>query len=211
MDIQVRKLAKKDNLSQVSKLIYETDNYIFPHFFGENTTLAKQILSCMIDSDTLYNRENIYVALVDEQIVGISVIVPSPVQINVSAFFEAFECAGASAEIDDAFQSVMKEYFIPMESHPDGFYIANICVEEFYRGKGIASAMIKQILASHYGEKDVYLDCLTTNQTAISVYESHGFEKLFEFSGFTEMPYFKMIKRASADLTDKPDESELEN
>ena len=44
MDIQVRKLTLDDNLSQVSKLIYETDNYIFPHFFGENKAIAKQIL-----------------------------------------------------------------------------------------------------------------------------------------------------------------------
>ena len=209
MDIQVRKLEKEDSLSQVSRLIYETDNFIFPHFFGHNVTLAKQILTCMIDKDTIYNRENIYVALVDEQIVGISVIAPSPVSINLGAFFEAFECAGATEEIDDAFQSVMKEYFIPMESHPDGYYIACLCVDEQYRGKGIASAMIGQILASHYGESDVYLDCLTDNQAAISVYESHGFERLFEFSGFTSMPYYKMIKRAPK--IEMPEESESEN
>lgn len=204
MDIQVRKLAIDDSLSRVSKLIYETDNYIFPHFFGESTVQAKQILSCMIEKDTIYNRDNIFVAIVDGQIVGVTVIAPSPVTINVGAFFESFECAGATSEIDEAFQEIMKEYFIPMESHPDGYYIASLCVDEQYRGQGIASAMTEQIINEYYNQKDIYLDCLSDNERAITVYESHGFEKLFEFSGFTGLTFYKMIRRANVkDLSEE--------
>lgn len=196
MDIQVRKLTLDDNFSQVSKLIYETDNYIFPHFFGENKAIAKQILVNMIKADTLYNINNICVALVDDEIIGVSVLAPSPVTINVAAFFEAFEQAGADAEIDEMFQTVMKEYFIPLEAHPDGYYIASLCVDEQYRGKGIAGAMVNHVLSSEYAEKDIYLDCLSDNERAISVYESHGFCKLFEFEGYTGLGYYKMIKKA---------------
>lgn len=196
MDIEVRKLASEDTLSQVTKLIYETDNYIFPHFFGESTSIAKQILVNMINADTIYNRDNICVAVLNGEVIGISVIAPSPISINVGAFFDAFQEAGADAEIDEAFESVMKEYFIPMETHPDGYYIACLCVDERYRGQGIAGAMLDFILKGEYSSKDVYLDCLADNSVAIAVYEAHGFRKLFEFSGFTGLKYYKMIKRS---------------
>ncbi|MBO5374579.1 MAG: GNAT family N-acetyltransferase [Clostridia bacterium] len=195
MDIQVRKLAEGDDLTQVSRLIYETDNYIFPHFFGQSTTSAKEILPFMIEADTIYNKNNIYIALLDNQIIAVIVIVPSPISINLGAFIDSFE--KANVMIDESFQKVMMEYFIPMEALPEGYYIANLCVDELYRGKGVGSAMLDLILEEIDKEKDVYLDCLTDNARAISVYEAHDFEKLFEFSGFTGLPYYKMIRRAS--------------
>jgi hypothetical protein len=48
--------------------------------------------------------------------------------------------------------------------------------------------------------KDVYLDCLSDNEVALNVYESHGFEKLVEYSGWTGLKYFKMIRRANRDI-----------
>ena len=194
MDIQVRKLAEGDDLTQVARLIYETDNYIFPHFFGQSTTSAQEILPFMIEADTIYNKNNIYVALLDNQIIAVIVIAPSPIFINLNAFIDSFEKAGAM--IDESFRRVMMEYFIPMETLPEGYYIANLCVEELYRGKGVGSAMLDLILDEIDKDKDIYLDCLTDNVRAVSVYESHGFEKLFEFSGFTGLPYYKMIRRA---------------
>ena len=194
MDIQVRKLQEGDNLSQVSRLIYETDNYIFPYFFGESATSAKEILPHMIERDTIYNKGNIYVATTSDQIVAIAVVAPSPISINVSAFVEAFDDAGAM--IDDAFQSVMKEYFLPMETHPKGYYIANLCVDEAYRGKGFAGALIDSIVEFVGNEGDIYLDCLADNNIALAVYEGHGFETLFSFDGFTGLKYYKLIKRA---------------
>ena len=200
MDIQVRKLTPDDDLSRVSKLIYETDNFIFPHFFGENKNVAKQIIINMMNADTLYNKDNICVACLGDEIVGVTVIAPSPVSINVGAFFESFEQAGADAEIDDAFQTIMKEYFIPMEAHPDGYYIACLCVDTPYRGKGIGSAMLDYVFSGELVGKDVYLDCLADNEIAISVYESRGFEKLFKFEGFTGLDYYKMIKRVQGQV-----------
>lgn len=191
----VRKLVQGDDLGTVSRLIYETDNYIFPHFFGDSKTSAKEILPYMIESNTLYNMDNIYVALIDDKIVGITVVAKSPVKIDVGAFFEAFENAGAM--IDDNFERVLKEYFFPLENESEGYYISNICIDEAYRGQGIGGEMLDSILPMLDYSQDVYLDCLSDNQVALAMYKSHGFEELFGFSGFTGLPYYKLIRRAN--------------
>lgn len=194
----VRKLEQDDDLSVVSNLIYETDNYIFPHFFNDSKTSAKGILPYMIDSDTIYNRNNIYVALSEEKIIGIMVINKSPIQINISAFIDSFEKAGEM--IDDSFERVLKEYYLPLENEPEGYFIANICIDSAYRGQGIGGALLEMVLSDVEPDKDVYLDCLVDNKVALTVYESHGFEILFEYSGFTGLPYYKMIRRANREL-----------
>ncbi len=191
----VRKLVQGDDLGTVSRLIYETDNYIFPHFFGDSKTSAKEILPYMIQSNTLYNMDNIYVALVDDKIIGIMVIARSPIKIDVGAFFEAFENAGAT--IDDNFERVLKEYFFPLENESEGYYISNICIDEAYRGQGIGGEMLDSILPTLDSSLDVYLDCLEDNQIALSMYQNRGFEELFKFSGFTGLPYYKLIRRAN--------------
>lgn len=102
--------------------------------------------------------------------------------------------------IDDSFERVLKEYYLPLENEPEGYFIANICIDSAYRGQGIGGALLEMVLSDVEPDKDVYLDCLVDNKVALTVYESHGFEILFEYSGFTGLPYYKMIRRANREL-----------
>jgi ribosomal protein S18 acetylase RimI-like enzyme len=194
----VRKLTASDDLSAVSNLIYETDNYVFPYFFNESKALAKAILPKMMENDTIYNINNIYVALYDEQIIGVMVLNEAPMTINLGAYLDAYEQAGVM--IDEGFEKVYKEYFLPMEEAPSGYYIPNICIDPMFRGQGIGGALLETALGEVDTSKDVYLDCLSDNEVALNVYESHGFEKLVEYSGWTGLKYFKMIRRANRDI-----------
>ena len=192
----VRKLTADDNVATVARLIYETNNCLFPVFFNDNKPLAKEVLSRMIEGDTIYNKNNIIVACIDSEIIGIIVINKTPIKIDISAYTDAFEMSGAL--IDDTFERVLKEYYLPLESSPDGYFISCLCVDERFRSQGVGSAML-DVLTSHLDPSlDVYIDCAASNARAISVYEAHGFEKLFDFDGFDSTPYCKMIKRAKS-------------
>ena len=190
----VRKLNDNDDLSQISKLIYETDNYIFPYLFKDSRSVAKEILPHMILSDTIYNKDNIFVASRDNNIVGIVVINKSPIKINLADFIGAFE--KANVIIDENFEKVLKEYYLPLETEPDGYHISNMCVDEMYRGQGIGRALLENIKPYLDPTKDIYIECLADNETALAVYESEGFEILFEYPGFTGLKYYKMVRRA---------------
>ncbi|MBQ2810066.1 MAG: GNAT family N-acetyltransferase [Clostridia bacterium] len=198
MDTIIRKLADGDNLNTVAQLIYETDNCVFPRFFKESKASAKEILPQMMELDTIFNKNNIYVALLDERIIGVMVILESPIKINISAYFEAFEKADSLIGTD--FETVLKEYFLPLEYEPDGYFIACLCVDEDYRGRGVGGALIDGVLSELDPCRDVYLECSQDNTTARSVYEAHGFEELVKFTGFNGLPYCKMIKRVGCSL-----------
>ncbi len=64
--------------------------------------------------------------------------------------------------------------------------ITNIAVLKEYRNKGIASALLKEILASNVNY--VTLEVRTTNTPAISLYEKHGFKPMGIRKGYYTNP-----------------------
>ncbi len=68
-DITVRKLCDCDNLNQVAKLIYLTDPYVYPGWF-DNIDDGIKVIGEMINLPTLYNKENITVAVTDDGFVA---------------------------------------------------------------------------------------------------------------------------------------------
>lgn len=191
----VRRLSQSDDFSQVARLIYETDNYVFPHFFKDSKSTAMAILPYMIETDTIYNMNNIYVAELEGQIIGIMVINESPLKINIGAYVDAFERAGAMIDAD--FERVLKEYFLPLENESEGYFIPSFCIDKLFRGHGVGGTLLECVLEGLDPSKDIYLDCLSENRGALAIYTAHGFEKLLEYSGFTGLPYYKMIRRAN--------------
>lgn len=204
MITDIRRLADGDNLNIIADLIYEADNYVFPYLFNGNKVLAQQVLTGMIQLDTIYKRENIYVALSGEQIVGMMIVNEAPIKIDVATYAFAFESAGAM--LDESFERVMREYYFPMENENEGYFIANICVGEAWRGHGFGGMLLTHVLSMLNPEKDVYIECLANNSSAISMYQSQGFETLFEYSGFTTKTYRKLVKRA--EIQEPPLENE---
>ena len=195
MSTTIRKLAQGDDLNIVSSLIYETDKYILPSLFEDDKARAMRVLPYMIKSNTPYNENNIYVGLVDDRIVGIVIACRSPITVDVGAFFNAFESAGEM--VDETLERALKEYFFPLESEGNGYYVSSICIDEACRGQGIGRELLDGVLPYLDKDLDVYLDCAEDNEIALSMYSARGFERLFAFKSFTGVPYCKLIRRAN--------------
>ena len=71
-----------------------------------------------------------------------------------------------------------------LESLKDGeTYIACIATDPDFRGQGIASALIENVLSESDG-KNASLDVLCDNANAIRLYEKYGFEIVGETTGY---------------------------
>ena len=62
-------------------------------------------------------------------------------------------------------------------------YIANVIVDEMYRGRGYGRRVCETLLAKakEIGGHTAYLQVIQTNGIAVSLYEKLGFEKLYSY------------------------------
>lgn len=187
----VRKLGLLDNHVKVADLIYQTDSYIFPYLFHEDIKLAENVLVKMIKRNTIYNYRNIRIAECDGEVLGIIIFLPTPVRVNIQEMMSAFFDVGAV--IDERFKRVMEEYYKPLEKEPPDVYIANICVDNRYRGMGIASKMLGSVLRD---DRNYHLETVKANESACNLYLRMGFEIECEYPGFTAVPCYRMTRKA---------------
>ncbi len=188
----VRKLLPTDNLQQISRLIYYTDDYVFPYLFNSDIEKAERVLTKMVLGDTLYHYQNITVGFLGQEIVGLIVAKEAPVRVNFSEMVRCFIDAGEP--IDERFSKTYNEYYKLLENEPEGVYIANVCVDKNYRGKGVGSEMLRQYFESE--TKKLYnLETVKDNKAALKLYQKHGFEIVEEYLGFTEVPCYRMVRK----------------
>ena len=189
-NIMCRQLNLYDDLEQVARLIYYTDDYIFPYLYRGKIDVAAKVISNMIRRNTIYNYKNILVALDGERIVGIVVSQKTPITMDLNVMCGCFVDAGVV--VDDSFAKVYNEYYKLLENEPEGVYIANVCVDKLYRGMGIAQRMLKTLLTQ---DETYYLETVKANVGALALYQKLGFEIQYEYGGFTDVPCYRM-KRA---------------
>ena len=72
----------------------------------------------------------------------------------------------------------------------DGFYVANVAVEEKWRGRGIATALTAEMIQ---GRDLCTLECVIANEGAWRIYERLGFKIVYEYPGVHGIPCYKMI------------------
>ncbi len=188
----IRRLSLTDNHDKVADLIYHTDKYIFPYMFNGDIELAKKILVRMIKRDTIYNYRNIYVAECDGEILGIMISMPTPISVDLQEMMSAY--FDVEAVVDEKFKRVFEEYYKPLENEPPDIYIANICVDSRYRGMKIASKMLKTMLRD---DKNYHLETVKANEHAFKLYKQMGFEVDYEYPGFTDVPCYRMTRKAN--------------
>ena len=190
-ELKVRKLALTDDLQRVAGCIYDTDPYIFPYLYDGNEELGKEVIINMVKGDTVYNYRNIWVAELDGEIAGIIVALRAPFKVDMAQMLKAFIDAGAV--VDERFAKTYKEYYKLMENEPDGIYIANVCVDRSFRGRGIAKKMLEEFLSP---DETYNLETVKANESAFRLYTGAGFEIECEYLGFTDVPCYRMKKTA---------------
>ena len=173
--IIIRKLALNDDLIQVGRLIYYTDDYVFPYVYN-NPEEGARVHAEMIKRDTIYNYGNITVGVIDGKIVGIVVIKKSPVIISRDEMVSAFEAA--NVVYDERFERVFNEYWSQLEKEPEGFYIANVCVDPKFRHCGVARGLLTYLLED---DKTYNLETVVANVNAFKLYRSLGFVVEYQY------------------------------
>ncbi len=141
----------------------------------------------MIRRDTIYNYGNITVALAAGKIVGIVVMKESPVKVSYDEMVRSFEAANVVH--DERFERVFNEYWGLLQKEPEGFYIANVCVDPEVRHRGVARALLSFLLED---DKTYNLETVVANVNAFKLYQSLGFVVDYQYPGFTGVPCYRM-------------------
>jgi ribosomal protein S18 acetylase RimI-like enzyme len=186
-NVTIRPLKDGDDLNQVAKLIYLTDPYVYPNWF-DSIEDGIQVIRQMIELPTLYNKENITVAVTPEGFVaGIIISKQSPFIEDIEHIRAAFKLAGI--KIDERTDFVFDAYYAKMGSTEDGYYIANVAVDDKYRKRGIAIAMMNYIMN---GKDFCTLECVIANSGSWRLYQRLGFRIDYEYPGVHDIPCYKM-------------------
>ena len=185
----IRPMNDEDDKAQIAKLIYLSDNYIYPSWF-DSLADAQKVISQMIDMPTLYNKKNILVAVTDEGfIAGALVSCNCPFDEKEEHIREAFARAGVPC--GHRTHEIYLAYYAKMD-YPNGHYFANIAVDEKYRRQGIATALILHALE---GKGYCHLECVQENAGAWQLYQRLGFDIVKEYLGVCDVPCYKMEKK----------------
>ena len=187
-DITVRGYRDGDDMMQIAKLIYLTDPYIYPWWF-DTIEDGQKVIAEMIKLPTLYAKENLTVAVTNDGfIAGIVVGRNTPFCEDKAHINSAFEHAGIKR--DERTDRIYTDYYAKMGDASDGFYIANIAVDEEYRRRGIAASMIEYVL---HDKELCSLESVIANAGSWRLYQRLGFKIAYEYPGVFDIPCYKMI------------------
>ena len=186
-DVVIRPYKEGDNLDQIAKLIYLTDPYIYPNWF-DTIEDGISVLKEMINLPTLYNKDNLTVAVSEiGDIAGLVVSKQTPFVEDKEQLFKAFNLAGVGCDARTDF--VFSSYYEKMGSDDDGYYIANVAVDPNYQKRGIAGAMVEYITQNH---SHCSLECVVANAGSLRIYQRLGFKIDYKYPGVHGIPCYKM-------------------
>lgn len=182
MNKEFRKVRADDDLEKIAELIYYTDNYIYPYWFENLENCKKELPELIKEDKFFYNINNLYIATIDDQIVGLICVVDKETDLDYDYEKLRNKNERYRLTIDKYISGMIEEV-----KKEDFAYISNVCVDQNYRGQHIATFMLeklKNIYVEKYYEK-IFLEVLADNPSAIHLYEKMGFGKSGEiYNGF---------------------------
>lgn len=169
-------------MSLVARYIHLTDPYIYPAICdAEDVFFTKVITECVADRTNIYYRDNIFLALYNDKIIGLLAAVRCGRELT---FADGLKLSAAEYE---RLRRTNEGYFMPLIEESrclDGHNITNLCIDPAYRKMGVGESLLRFYLGHTEGES-VYLDVLADNPNAIRLYEKYGFKILNEYYGFS--------------------------
>lgn len=174
-------LDEKELLA-ITKLIYDTDPYIYPAMCS--AAEAEKIIPCLLSTgtDSMFCKQNLFVARLNGDIVGIILWHNGPLLWDQKAFIEV--CNSQNIPIAFTFEQVAREYLSTYAKPSADVNIINVCVDASLRNRGIGAEILQAFIARHEGES-MELVTLTENSIAIDLYKRNSFEILYEEDGFS--------------------------
>lgn len=184
LSLEFRKAMTSDNLEEIAELLYYTDPYIYPYWFGCLENCKKELSSLLLEDKFFFNINNLYVMkdTTNNKIVGVIYVVDKDVDLS----YDYSELEKKNERYNYTINNYVKGLI--EEVRGSAFvYISNVCVHSSYRGMHIGSLMMKQLMEI-YKQKyfnEIVLDVLADNPGAIRLYQNMGFERVGNvFSGF---------------------------
>lgn len=182
--IVFRSANENDNFEEIATLIYQTDPYIYPFWFNNNTEEAIQFLSKRIgEKGFIFHFENIYVAhdKTTDKIIGIICALDKSIDLDYDySYIE---------KINDNYKFTINNYIkkvIEKVKNNDFLYISNVCIDANYRGKKLGTNLLGYYISQmeKAGFDKFSLDCLLHNLRAKNLYHKLGFYEMYEVVGF---------------------------
>lgn len=186
IDIEFRRANKDDNLEEITELLYLTDQYIYPYWFGSLENCKKELSSLLLEDKFFFNVNNLFIMkdVNNNKIIGVVCVVDKSVDLSYD--YSKLE------KVNERYSFTVKNYIkalIDEVKNAEFAYISNVCVHPEYRGKHIGSLMVKQVIEIYRRKcfNEMMLDVLADNPGAIKLYNNLGFEKSSEvFEGFND-------------------------
>ena len=179
-----RRAKEDDDFSEIAKLIYDTDPYIYPFWFNNDIEAAINYLKERIKEDKyFFNYNNLYVAYDEdtEKIIGVICAVDKSVDLDYDY--------KKDQEINHNYYFTIENYIKELikEVKENNFlYISNVCINRNYRGKKIGTHLLGYYIyqMEKAGFDEIALDCLLHNLRAKNLYHRFGFNEMKEIVGF---------------------------
>lgn len=185
-EMEFRKANSSDNLEEISELLYRTDQYIYPYWFGSLENCKKELSRLLLEDKFFFNINNLYVMrdISNNRIVGVICVVDKSIDLDYDY--------GRLENVNERYRFTINNYIkslIEEVKISDFAYISNVCVHPDYRGKHIGSMMVKEVIKIYRNKcfDEIMLDVLADNPNAIGLYQNLGFKKSSEiFDGFND-------------------------
>ena len=182
----VRKPTKEDNLEKIAELLFNTDPYIYPYWFGNVDNCKRELTPLLLEDKFFFNINNLYITIDKgtNEIIGVMCILDKSVDLDYDYSTLKAKNERYCFTIVNYIEGLIKEV-----KEADFAYISNVCIDERYRGQHIGNFMMSYVIDVYKNKlfKEIVLDVLAQNPGAIKLYQNLGFEQFTEvFKGFND-------------------------
>ena len=177
-----RPIKNDDSIKDIFHLIYSGDPVIYKDLFGDFESGLKVYEKIWNNAESIFFRDYYRVAVNEEgRIIAICTFYNKYLRWNPDILRSAFIMA--NVKIPESFYSA-SQYFLKTYNYSHlPVSACNVCVHEDYRGQGVGSFIIKELL-NEVGNVDIQLTVLKDNIPAIKLYEKFGFKIIEEFNDY---------------------------
>lgn len=195
----------QEQYSAISRLIFETDPYIYPAIFGEGSRGMQNAVAILpsvfeLKKDAMFAKNNLFVLFNNEDIIGLILWCDKNLEWNIESLLEIANEKGIELNKENI-ELVRKEYvdsrYLDGEQNYNHMSLINVCVNSNYRGTGVGTHMLNCFIKEHT-QGTMELAVLADNTPAIKLYQRFGFRIYQEEDGFSlikEKPKCLIMRR----------------
>ena len=183
--ILFRRATSDDNLLAMARLLYESDDFVYPYWKEDESGFAKFLEPWMNVDGFIFNFHNFYIAHQRSYRYPLAIMVTIDNRMHYDFDYDIIR------RIDNENAFIVDHYLQNIaddcEILPDDVArMVALCVNPTLRGRGIGSGLFEYGIANlkRRGIKNLYFDCPADNHVARCMYEKHGFEVVDHSLGF---------------------------